>query len=95
MNKPKAKIPRGGKKNTVQVYIGPGVGSLGLLRGKVFRGSLPEEVESFVQVNPWMKGLFVPPSEVSRSTIEASRRGTVKYSLVEKLIELRSSKEVR
>lgn len=64
------------------VYIGPHLKYLQPY--SVFRGELPQSIKELMQVNSWLKGLFVPVRQLPSAMKNLQVQGTKEFLLFEK-----------
>lgn len=77
----------------LMVYMGPTMIGFAT-HGTVFREGLPETIENTIQQAPFLKGLFVPTTELAAAITELEQKTGIRYRLYQKAQEYAEKKGV-
>lgn len=67
----------------LMVYMGPTIIGFAT-HGTVFREGLPETIENTMRQAPFLKGLFVPTTELAAAITELEQKTGIRYRLYQK-----------
>lgn len=77
----------------LMVYMGPTIIGFAT-HGTVFREGLPETIENTMRQAPFLKGLFVPTTELAAAITELEQKTGIRYRLYQKVQEYAAKKGV-
>ncbi|WP_051775872.1 hypothetical protein [Paenibacillus tyrfis] len=91
--KPKLKQQRTAPAQTAPqeafIYIGPNLPGGLLSRFRIFRGGIPEYLESTLREQPKIERLIVPVSGLSEALARTSTPGTIEYAAAQDVLRER------
>ncbi len=67
------------------IYIGPNIPSLGLMRNQVYLGGIPGQVRAAMEAEPMIETLIVPISELTESLNAVQAKGTHLHHIYQEL----------
>ena len=68
------------------IYIGPNIPSLGLLRNQVYLGGLPGQVRAAIALIPEIEVLIVPISELTAKLKAVNTKGTHEHHIYNEIL---------
>ena len=69
------------------IYIGPNIQKLGLIRNQVYLGGLPAQVRAAVAMYPEIEALIVPIDELSEAIKKSQTKGEHLHHIYTELMD--------